>query len=451
MLIMSRVALVYPYFRTRSANEILFPPLGAAVLASQLHSLGIETKIFDCTFETFENFQKELVSYHPDIVGVYAMVTLSRNAFRIAEMVRTNLPKSLLAAGGPLPTLYPEQYSERFDVVFRGEVDLSFPRFCRDLMNNKLNRTRLEELPLETYAGLFIRKDGQRVENAVVHYGEKEIGSFPLPYRDDFDHAAYQAVWQQQDGSKTTSIMMTFGCPFNCDFCSRPVFGNQFRRRNLDLVFAEIEQIQNLGYDSLWIADDNFTLDISFLKEFCRRMNAVKMNWSCLSRVTGINEEIAKMMKDSGCRRVYLGLESGNQDTLKLMKKRATLEEGQTAVHLFHNAGIEVAAFFIVGYPGETAAAIEDTFRYALELPIDFISFNVPFPLPGSQLYERASKVDRNKDWNVENEVTFVYDSEFDSSWLQQRINQTMQAFADKKRKSLLPGLLGCENSILNS
>ena len=172
----------------------------------------------------------------------------------------------------------------------------------------------------------------------------------------------------------------------------------------------------------------------AILKAFCQRMAGEKMQWSCLSRVSGIDEEITRIMKESGCRRVYLGLETGNRDTLKLMKKQATLEEGQTAVHLFHQAGIEVAAFFIVGYPGETEAGIEDTFQFALDLPVDFISFNVPFPLPGSQLFAHVNKMDKNKDWDVENEVTFVYESGFDSRWLEQRINQTLQAFADKKK-----------------
>jgi anaerobic magnesium-protoporphyrin IX monomethyl ester cyclase len=429
---MSRVALIYPYFRTRSATELLFPPLGVASLASQLHALGIETKIFDCTFETFEDIQKNLTSYQPDIVGIYSMVTLSRNAFRIAEMVRVNLPNSLLVAGGPLPTLYPERYCESFDVVFRGEADLGFPRFCLDLLHQKYTRLQLKEMPLEKYEGLFIKQDEFRVENPLIHYREKELNTFQLPYRDDFDHSAYQSVWQQYDGTKPTSIITTLGCPFNCDFCSRPIFGNQFRRKNLDKVFEEIEQIRTLGYNRLWIADDNFTLDINFLKEFCSRITDLNIQWSCLSRVTGINEEITRVMKESGCRRVYLGLETGNQNTLKLMKKQATIAEGQNAIQLFHTAGLEVAAFFIVGYPGETVKAIEDTFRYALELPIDYISFNVPFPLPGSQLFERVSKVDKNKDWNEENEVTFVYESEFDSGWLQRRISQTMQEFAAK-------------------
>ena len=436
---MSRVALVYPYFRTRSATELLFPPLGAASLASQLHVLGIDAKIFDCTFETFEEMQRKLISYHPDIVGIYTMVTLSRNTFQIASMVRAKLPDSLLVAGGPLPTLYPEQYSAAFDIVFRGEVDLSFPRFCHDFLSQKSSRPQfkslpIDELPIHTYAGLFIHQDGLQVDNPPVHYPEKELDSFPLPDRDDFDHAAYHDVWLQYDGTKTTSIITTLGCPFSCDFCSRPIFGNLFRRRNLDAVFEEIEQIRRLGYDSLWIADDNFTLDTSYLKEFCQLIAGQKIQWSCLSRVTGINEEITKLMKESGCRRVYLGLETGNQETLKMMKKQATLAEGKNAVDLFHKAGIEVAAFFIVGYPGETVSAIEDTFQFALELPLDYISFNVPFPLPGSQLFERVKKVDHNKDWNIENETTFVYESEFDPLWLRRRIDETMQAFTERKK-----------------
>ncbi len=300
--------------------------------------------------------------------------------------------------------------------------------------SKKFNRYQLKKLPLEKYEGLFIQQNELRVGNPLIHYREEELASFPLPDRDGFDHLAYQGVWQQLDGSKTTSLMITLGCPFNCDFCSRPVFGNLFRRRNLDGVFEEIEQIRRLGYDSLWIADDNFSLDLNFLREFCRRIAGRKMQWSCLSRVTGINEEITRLMKTSGCRRVYLGMETGNQNTLELMKKKATLDEGKNAVHLFHQAGIEVSAFFIVGYPGEDIPSIEDTFRFALELPLDSISFNVPYPLPGSQLFERVSKVDQTKDWNEENEVTFLYESEFDADWLRRRIGETMQAFAEKKK-----------------
>ena len=115
------------------------------------------------------------------------------------------------------------------------------------------------------------------------------------------------------------------------------------------------------------------------------------------------------------------------------MNKRASLEEGIRAVSVFHEAGIEVAAFFIVGYPGESVPSIEATFRLALTLPLDVISFNVPFPLPGSRMFERVAELDKNKDWDTENEVTFVYRSEFDEAWLRGRIEETMSTFADKR------------------
>ena len=101
---------------------------------------------------------------------------------------------------------------------------------------------------------------------------------------------------------------------------------------------------------------------------------------------------------------------------------------------MFHNAGISVAAFFIVGYPGETVTTIEQTFRYVLDLPLDIVSFNVPLPLPGSGLFDRVSGLDPNKDWTSENEVTFVYNSEFDPGWLRRRIAQTMRAIAERKK-----------------
>ena len=429
---MSRVAVVFPYFRTRSATEMLFPPLGAATLAAQLRRLGIDTRVFDCTFGTFEELRTDLAAYRPDIVGVYSMVSLTANTLRVAEMVRTSLPQALLVAGGPLPSVFPARYTQHFDAVFRGEADVSFPRFCRDFFAHGASPLRMGDLPLDTYGGLFVPNHGLHVDNATVHHGVSELATFPLPDRSDFDHAAYQKEWLQKTGSKATSIIVTLGCPYGCDFCSKPIFGSVVRRRSLDAVFEEIAQIRRLGYDSLWIADDTFTLNELYLAEFCRRIAGLRMSWSCLSRANGISEATVRLMKESGCRRVYLGLESGSPATLELMNKQVSVEQGIRAADLYRRAGIEVAAFFIVGYPGESTAAIEETFTLALSLPLDEISFNVPMPLPGSKLFERLGGPDEGKDWTRENEITFVYPSDIDERWLRRRIAETMRAFAEK-------------------
>ena len=431
---MPKVALIFPYFRTKASMEMLFPPLGLASLAAQVRKRQIDVRIFDCTFQTFTKVKNALVAYQPDIVGLSSMILLSRNTFRFAEMVRQHLPEALLVLGGPMPTLYPERYAGAFDLVFRGEADLSFPDFCQDYLSHQIDRKTLYKLDLGRYPGLYGRTLDIKVDNPIIHHNAQEIRSFPIPDRSDYEHAQYQQFWWDKDGTRTTSIMVTLGCPFDCDFCSRPVFGHVYRKRDLDMVMVEIKQIQGLGYDHLWIADDNFTVNLSLLDRFCQRMLGGRVTWSCLSRSTGITPEIARLMKAAGCQKVYLGLETGSDETLRLMNKKATLDDGIWAVDHFRQAGIKVAAFFIVGYPGETIDSIEGTFKFALSLPLDEISFNVPFPLPGSNLFDRVSGIDPEKDWRQENEVTFVYNSEFDPRWIRRRIRQTMQAFAERKR-----------------
>ena len=432
----SRVALVFPYTRTRSATELLFPPLGIATLAGQLRRLGIDTRLFDCTFGSLEGLRAELAAYDPQIVGISSMASLSRNTFAVAELVRATLPESLLVAGGPLPTVYPKRFAAHFDVVFRGEADLSFPRFCSDYFARRATTSTMGVLPLAAYQGLFVPNHGLCVDNPAAHYSEAELATFPAPDRAGFDHAAYQDAWLRTGGSKVTSLIATLGCPFACDFCSKPVFGNTVRRRDLDAVFAEIDELVALGYDSLWIADDTFTLDRRYLAEFCRRLSGRGVSWSCLSRGDRVDEATVARMAEAGCRRVYLGLESGSQATLALMNKHLTVAEGVQAVELYRRAGIGVAGFFIVGYPGETTAAIEETFALALELPLDEISFNVPYPLPGSALFARLGGPDDGADWSEENEITFLYRSEFDTAWLRRRIAETMATFAGAREAS---------------
>jgi anaerobic magnesium-protoporphyrin IX monomethyl ester cyclase len=412
---------------------MLFPPLGEAMLAGQLRRLGVETRIFDGTFGSLEQLRRDLGSYRPDIVGIYSMVSLTRNTLAVAEMVRATLPRALLVAGGPLPTVFPGRYTTHFDAVFRGEADVSFPRFCLDYFARQASPATLSALPLDAYHGLLVSDHGHLVDNPTVHHPEKDLASFPLPDRSDFDHEAYQRVWREKTGYAAASIIVTLGCPYGCDFCSKPIFGTAVRRRPLDGVFEEIEQIRGLGYDSLWIADDTFTLDEGYLAEFCRRLSPLGMTWTCLSRANDISAETARLMKEGGCRRVYLGLESGSQETLDLMNKQLTVEQGVRAAEVYRAAGIEVAAFFIVGYPGETVDTIEETFKLALSLPLDEISFNVPVPLPGSKLFERLGEPDEGKDWTRENEISFVYASDIDEAWLRRRVDETMTEFARRR------------------
>ena len=425
------VVLVYPYFRDKDPVTKLFQPLGVAYLASQLKEQSIAVSVIDCTFETPASAVARIVALQPAIVGISIMVSLSRNAFDIAAELQAALPDTLLVAGGPLPSVYPQHYLSHFEVVFKGESDLIFPRFCHDYLASADAPDYLNYLDVNDYPGLCINRPRGMVSSPPVHHDTLVLDRLPGPDRSDFRHDLYQQHWYANQQSRPATIMMTRGCPFSCDFCSKPVWGNVFRKPDLEKIFQEINDIIALGYDRLWIADDSFTLDLDYLQEFCRqkRLRGINIEWTCLSRTRGMDQATAELMKAAGCVKVYLGLESGSDTTLRLMNKNSTVQEGIDAVTVFARAGISAAGFFIVGYPGETVETIEATLALALSLPLDEISINVPLPLPGSALYSRVFDRNPEADWEMASAARFVYRSEFDQDWLQLRIKETLARF----------------------
>jgi anaerobic magnesium-protoporphyrin IX monomethyl ester cyclase len=425
---MTKVLLIYPYFQTGKNQDILFPPLGISSLAARVKEEGISVKKLDCTFLTLDAAVSTACEYMPDIIGIYIMTTMSQNALVLLDKIKQSIESAIYIAGGPLPSLYPTKFAEKFDFVFQGEAAISFPDFCVDYSKCRDKESFFMQMDSSRYPGIYSQQIGG-INEPPMHLSEEEINKQPNPDRNGFCHEMYQKLGVKKTGRKTASIMMTYGCPYHCDFCSKPIFGEEVRCRSLDRIFEEIHEIILFGYDSLWIADDTFTCNEGFLKDFCQRLidEDLNLSWSCLSRVDGMSDDAYSLMKQSGCQKVYLGIESGNDSVLELMNKGTNTAMIRHAVAAFHENGLACHGFFIVGYPGETVATIEETFAFALSLKLDDVSFNVPYPLPGSKLFDRVSGLSAD-DWTVENETRFLYESEFDANWLQQRIEETIDA-----------------------
>jgi anaerobic magnesium-protoporphyrin IX monomethyl ester cyclase len=422
------IVLVYPYFKTEeNIHQKLFNPLGIALLSSILKIKGIKVVKIDCTFKSFQEVVEEIVKLKPKIIGFYTMISFTKNIYLLVNQLKSILSESLYICGGPLATLFPNLFTKDFDVIFKGEIDDNFSNFVLSYFkstltpDNYVRRTDLSHIP-----GIYVDKADFSYENEQIHLSDEKFKSLPLPDREGFDHMFYQKFWQEKEGIKATNIMTTVGCPFSCDFCSKPIFGNSFRIRNIEDIISEIKSIITYGYNYLWIADDCLTLNTNFLETFCDSLieEKIEVKWSCLSRVDTLDINILKKMKSSGCEKVYLGLESGDNEVLKLMKKNLTVEQGKKAVQLLKKAGIKTAGFFIVGYPGETWDTINKTFEYARDLDLDEVSFNVPYPLPGSALFKKISNINFNKDWIIENEITFVFKSLFDENIIRRKIDE---------------------------
>jgi anaerobic magnesium-protoporphyrin IX monomethyl ester cyclase len=433
---MSDIVLIYPYTYKHVRETMLFHPLGIAQLSALLRQEGLNTTVKDFTFRDDDVVLDELVETCPKVVGIYVMLTMVKKAHRLARKIRKLLPDALLVCGGPMPTLRPQQFSKVFDLVFRGEAVNSFPRFCRDYIESGT----LMDVPQQykLYPGLFFqnRTDGTIHQTPMESTTEEGFNSLPIPDRSDYNHALYQQFWQEREGFSPAGIMTSYGCPYNCDFCSKPVFASYFRCRSMDRVIEEIHDIKSLGYNGLWIADDCFTLDLDHVRAFCHRLlgQDFQMRWTCLSRTELIPLEDIHLMQKAGCKKVFFGLESGSNFVLKLMRKNTRVEDAERTLHLFAQCDIETAGFFIIGYPGETYETIETTLAWALKLPLNEISFTIPFPLPGTSLFQRVVGMHPDADWSYENENRMIYDSEFDDDYLHKRIEETYETFADRQR-----------------
>ena len=432
------VVFIYPYFDTHAPQAMLFHPQGIAQLTAVLREAGVRVRVVDCTFQQREAVLAEIEAVHPPIVGISIMLSMSDNALELARAIRQRMPDTLLVCGGPLPTLRPQQFSRAFDLVFCGEAVQAFTSFCNAYLQAGAAVNNLAVLlhRAEAYPGLYYQPPdgGTTIRIAPQSSDETLLNELPLPDRSDYDHARYQRFWREREGYALAGIMTTYGCPYHCDFCSKPIFGTHFRRRSLDRIVAEIRDIQTWGYTGLWIADDCLTLDLDHLQAFCQRVIADKLDmpWWCLSRVDRMTAQEIDLLQRAGCRKVFFGLESGSDAVLHLMNKQTTTAMAEQTLSRFARSAIRTAGFFMVGYPGETYDTIETTFQWALTLPLDDISFTIPYPLPGTRLFEKVFNVQTEMDWQYENENRLTYQSAFDQDYLRTRIAEVSAQFHAK-------------------
>ncbi|XHH09171.1 MAG: B12-binding domain-containing radical SAM protein [Candidatus Bathyarchaeia archaeon] len=382
---MVTVTLVYPFFQPQRDNSIFrFPPLGLGYLASMLRKHGFSVALVDCTFLNHKQVIEQVKCSKPKILGFYSMFSMKQTTMRLAKLLRNDC--QLLVAGGPLPTLDPEGFLDVFDVVAVGEGEETLVELAACVEQG---------LDFSAVRGIVYRRDGQSVYTAKREVVEN-LDVLPFPSRDLFDNHSYKAYYTKKFGYTTTPLISSRGCPFSCDFCSRPVFGQNLRMRSPENIVAEADEIERLGYERAWFADDCFTLDKAQVLRVCDLLveRRLHLGWECLSRVDTMNYEVAAQMKKAGCKRVFYGIESGNDQVLELMRKRISVFQARHAVYAAKAAGLEVGAFFIIGYPGENDKTVLDTIRFASKLPLDYLSFTLPYPIPGTPLHDRIKEAE---------------------------------------------------------
>jgi anaerobic magnesium-protoporphyrin IX monomethyl ester cyclase len=426
---MTQILLIYPYFKPRyDRSSFRFPPLGLGYLASSLKSCGYQPQLLDCTFLDQDEAWQRAKESKADIVGIYSMVSMLENSLIFARLMHNRC--DLLVAGGPLPSCSPAAFLDDFDLVVMGEGEQTIQEIVK---NHEAG------LDFGSINGLVYRHKGIIIQTPKRKL-QPDLDKIPFPARDLFQNQKYIDHGKKRFGHSATTVLTTRGCPFSCEFCSNAVFGVTYRERSPGNVLNEVEEALALGYDRIHFADDVFTLNRKRMLQICEEILArgMEFKWECLARVDSIDKATADVMKMAGCDRIFFGIESGDESILMLMNKRILLDQARRAVEAAREAGLKTGAFFILCYPGETDETVLKTIRFATSLPLDYLSFTMPYPLPGTRLSERI-KSEVASEWNGQSsplsDHSLLFKSEFSEAKMKFAILKGQIQFAFQKRQ----------------
>jgi radical SAM superfamily enzyme YgiQ (UPF0313 family) len=377
-----RVAVIAPPYPLEEAPA---PPLGVTYVAAAFAAAGAEVKILDYIVSRYtpEKLKAELDAFQPDAVGATS-VTL--NFYGAADIVRTakrHNPDIITMMGGPHVSFDAENtlaaYPE-IDLIVRGEGEQTIAELTQRLKDRK------------TWAGIkgiTFRQNGHIVATPQREFID-DLDTLPLPARHLLPLSRYQAL------GYPISIITSRGCPYSCIFCQgRRMVGNKIRKRSAVKIVDEIEQILSYGINRINVADDLFASDKARVKEVCGEIQkrGLSFTWSAFARVNTVDLETLQTMKDTGCDSVSFGVESGNPEMLRRIRKKITLDQVRQAVRLCNEAGMLAHTSFMVGLPGESPETLEETKQFAASLG-SLYGYHFLAPFPGTTVREEVDQYD---------------------------------------------------------
>lgn len=419
---MADILFTHSYFLAHDAKEhramMPYPPLGTLYAAAHARSCGFSVALFDSMLEADE---KEIIPHldrhSPQFVVIYDddfnyLTKMCLSRMREAAYTMSTIARDrgcTVIVHGSDPTDNIEGYlghGAGYVVVGEGERTLG------ELLEALRGKRDVAAIPGIAYAvdGRIVRTPPRGVET--------DLDRFPLPARDLVDMERYASLWRNRHGFFSTNIVTTRGCPFHCNWCAKPIYGQVYHSRSPENVAAEMAYLKReVRPDHLWFCDDIFGLKPGWLGAFADSVGRADaaIPFKCLSRADLlVQHHTIPDLKRSGCTTVWLGAESGSQKILDAMEKGTTVEQIREASARLRSHGIKVGFFLQFGYPGETRADIGLTLRMVKEAMPDELGISVSYPLPGTKFYENVRRqLGEKKNWVDSEDLAMMYEGTY--------------------------------------
>lgn len=362
----------------------IWPPLGLLYLATVLKDHGYEVEILDVIERGLDsiNARKTILSSGADIIGITATTPEVQGVMEAAHFAKESGAKVVM--GGPHLGIFPDETLSfpEVDFAIQGDGEIPFLHLVEALSSY--------DPDFSTIPGLVYKGDEKIYKNGV--YVEPDLDKLPFP---DWSLVNIHAYSRADALRPLATMTSSRGCPYRCGFCYRSINDMKVRFRSPVSVVDEMEYLaKNWSVREVIFCNDSLTIRRSHIVGICEEIlrRNLKIRWQGPARVDTVNPEMLKLMKRAGCKQLKFGIESGNDEILKLMQKQITKDRARKAFGWCKKENIRTGAYFILGYANENKHTLQETIDFAKELDPDFVMFYAGIPLPETRFHELAVK-----------------------------------------------------------
>ncbi len=415
-----------------------YPPLGTLYAASYLRSRGYEVALFDAMLaESEAEWDDALAKYKPRFAVLFEdnfnyLSKMCLGRMRQAALVMVDMARqrgcTVILCGADAND-HPDIYLERgADFVIRGEGEITLG----ELVDCLVGRTKA---PLESISGIaflagkYTHAPDTEMGGPIFYTSPrpdiKDLDSLPFPAWDLVNVPLYRRIWKNAHGYFSINAVTTRGCPFHCNWCAKPIWGQRYNMRSPENVIAELSWLKETYHpDHIWFVDDIMGLKPGWLERFADLVEAenIRIPYKSLNRADLLLRpgEIEALQR-SGCQIVWMGAESGSQKILDAMDKGTQVEQIYAAARHLHAHGIQVGFYLQFGYPGETQEDIQATLRMVRDCRPDDIGMSVSYPLPGTLFYERVRhELGLQQNWIDSGDLAMLYHGPYPTFYYRQ-------------------------------
>ena len=405
-----------------------YPPIGTMYAAALMRQQGYSVALFDAMLaESEAEWAAALATHQPRYAVIYednfnylskmCLLNMRQAAFTMSEMARAQGCITIVC--GSDATDHAAAYlAAGADYVLLGEGEETLTELLAALERGE-NTAVSSLLGLATQTPTGVQINPRRPPL-------RDVDALPFPAWDLIDVDRYRQIWLTHHGYYAMNMVTTRGCPYHCNWCAKPIWGQRYNSRSPENVVQELKWLKETYQpDYIWFADDIMGLKPGWWQRFAELVVAqeARVPFKYLSRADLIVRDGAVLtaVSQSGGDIVWLGAESGSQEILDSMEKGTTVAQIYEAADLLHQAGMRVGFFLQFGYPGETRADIEKTLQMVRDCQPDDVGMSVSYPLPGTRFHEGVKvQLGDKQNWTDSADLAMMYEGPFVTDFYRQ-------------------------------